>query len=49
MLLGDVVEDGRIDALRHELVIVARPRSNSRRRYPECGARCPKHDRGDGP
>jgi len=46
---GVVVEDVRIDALRHELLIVARPRCNSRRRCPECGARCPKYDRGDGP
>lgn len=46
---GVVVEDLRVDALRHELVVVARPRSNARRRCPECGARCPKYDRGDGP
>jgi transposase len=49
MLLGVgcvVMEDVRIDAFRHELVIFARPQSNSRRRCPECGARFPKCDRG---
>ena len=46
---GVVVEDLRVDVSREVLVVVVRARRNARGRCPECGARCPKYDRGGGP
>jgi hypothetical protein len=46
---GVVVEVLRVDVSREVLVVVVRARRNARGRCPECGARCPKYDRGEGP
>jgi len=45
---GVVVEDVRVDVSREVLVVVVPARRNARGRCPECGARCPKYDRGKG-
>ena len=45
---GVVVEALKADAVRQELVLVARPRSNGAHRCPECNLKCPRYDRGGG-